>query len=237
MEAQGGKKKDKLIFDACYAILFFGVPHKGLNQKDFMEIVKGQPNSILVGDLDPGSQFLRDMQDHFYDRFNRQDVSVYSFYETESTKAVEVLLRKHVIVRLCKLTILQRDSITGAYARTGPKKLMVSMVSATRPVPWEKASHQIPINEDHSNIVKFGSRSSPHYLTVSRKIRNLVDEAPPAMPESEGDQGTLATLPSKDKESKVIPNRVQLTDRRKWREPRESTWTFRERQVPPEYRQ
>jgi hypothetical protein len=97
MEAQGGKKKDRIIFDACYAILFFGVPHKGLAQQDLVDMVKGQPNSVLVGDLDPGSQFLRNMQDHFHDRFNRQDVQVYSFYETEPTKSVQVLLIKHLL--------------------------------------------------------------------------------------------------------------------------------------------
>jgi hypothetical protein len=58
---------------------------------------------------------------------------------------------------------------------------MVTRDSATYSGPNEKLYHQLNIDEDHSNIVKFGSRTNIDYQTVKGKIRECVEEAPSAI--------------------------------------------------------
>jgi len=58
---------------------------------------------------------------------------------------------------------------------------MVTRDSATYSGPNERIYHQLNIDEDHSNIVKFGDRNNTDYKTVRGKIRECVDEAPKAV--------------------------------------------------------
>lgn len=58
---------------------------------------------------------------------------------------------------------------------------MVTRDSATHSGPNEKIYHQLNIDEDHSNIVKFGNRTNIDYQTVRGIIRECVDEAPRAI--------------------------------------------------------
>lgn len=67
------------------------------------------------------------------------------------------------------------------YERTGPLVRMVTRDSATYSGPNEKIYQQLNIDADHSDIVKFGSRSNFDYMTVRSKIRECVEEAPRAI--------------------------------------------------------
>lgn len=56
--------------------------------------------------------------------------------------------------------------------------MMVPFTSAIHAGPNEKVYDQIPIDADHSEIVKFSDISNPDYLIIESRIRKLVAEAP-----------------------------------------------------------
>jgi hypothetical protein len=92
VEAADGSQDDKAIFMSCYAVIFFGVPNRGLEISSLASMVKGQPNEQLVRDLDPNSRFLAHLHDMFYRRFTFDDSPIISIYETKTTPTVEVSL-------------------------------------------------------------------------------------------------------------------------------------------------
>lgn len=71
-------------------MLFFGVPNRGLDVQAIRSMVKGQPNSRLVADLDPSSQSLRLLHEAFCDQFTFEESSITSVYETKLTRTVVV---------------------------------------------------------------------------------------------------------------------------------------------------
>jgi hypothetical protein len=92
VEAADGSQDDKAVFMSCYAVIFFGVPNRGLEISSLASMVKGQPNEQLVRDLDPNSRFLTHLHDMFYRRFTFDDSPIISIYETRKTPTVEVSL-------------------------------------------------------------------------------------------------------------------------------------------------
>ncbi|KAM0457154.1 hypothetical protein ACHAPV_006793 [Trichoderma viride] len=117
-QAFEGSEDDKAVFISCFAVLLFGVPNRGLDHKNLMSMVKGQPNEDLW------------------------------------------------------------SPITTSWEKTGPEVMMVPLTSAIYAGLDEKVYNQIPIEADHSGIVKFGDPSSPDYLIIELRIKNLVDKAP-----------------------------------------------------------
>jgi hypothetical protein len=55
---------------------------------------------------------------------------------------------------------------------------LVTQDSATCFCPHEATHDQIPIDTDHSNLVKFPGPDDANYETVSRKMQDLVKKAP-----------------------------------------------------------
>ena len=64
----------------------------------------------------------------------------------------------------------------GRWARTGRPIRMVTRESATEKVPGEEVHHQICINADHSNMVKFDERCDPSYRLVLRMLKDIYKE-------------------------------------------------------------
>jgi len=58
---------------------------------------------------------------------------------------------------------------------------MVTRDSATYSGPNEKIYHQFNIDEDHTNMVKFGNRSDFNYQVVRSRITECVQDAPQAI--------------------------------------------------------
>jgi hypothetical protein len=56
--------------------------------------------------------------------------------------------------------------------------MMVPKVSATYASINEKKYDQLPINADHSHIVKFGDSSDDDYVIIQSRIRQCVKDAP-----------------------------------------------------------
>jgi hypothetical protein len=78
------------IFRSCYALLFFGVPNRGLEVSSLRSMVKGQPNQSLIETLDPKSPFLALLHELFRDKFDFKDSKIISVFETKESKTVEV---------------------------------------------------------------------------------------------------------------------------------------------------
>src|SRR5579871_5426711 len=77
---------------SCYAVIFFGVPNRGIKISSLASMVKGQPNEQLVRDLGPNSGFLNHLHDMFYRRFTFDDSPIISIYELQTTPTIEVSL-------------------------------------------------------------------------------------------------------------------------------------------------
>jgi hypothetical protein len=75
---------------SCYAVLFFAVPSRGLDNSSLMSMVKGQPNEDLVRNLSESSPFLGLLHDRFSKCFTLDDSKILCIFETQTTPTVEV---------------------------------------------------------------------------------------------------------------------------------------------------
>jgi len=120
VEAAHGSENDLAIRNSSAGLFFFGVPHKGLNIEKIVSLVKGKPNSQLVENLKPNSQYL-DLAYRNFLRDELDDCPITSFYETKLTSTIEVCLNKYnFLLELIVCTIGSRWEMgemwcTGAY--------------------------------------------------------------------------------------------------------------------------
>ncbi|KAL6911038.1 putative ankyrin repeat protein [Trichoderma evansii] len=161
VQACDGSDDDKAIFMSCYALMLFGVPNRGLETSSLMAMVKGQPNEALVRDLSESSRFLSLLQSMFYERFTIDSSRIICVYETQMTPTVEWSVK------------------TASWERTGQKVMMVPHTSATHVSKNEKAYDHLPIDADHSDIVKFHNPSNQDYAIIEARIKQLMDQALP----------------------------------------------------------
>ncbi|KAL9471607.1 hypothetical protein ACSS6W_009548 [Trichoderma asperelloides] len=161
VQACDGSDDDKAIFMSCYALMLFGVPNRGIETSSLMAMVKGQPNEALVRDLSESSRFLSLLQSMFYERFIIDGSRIICVYETQMTPTVEWSVK------------------TASWERTGQKVMMVPHTSATHVSKNEKAYDHLPIDADHSNIVKFHNPSNQDYAIMEARIKQLIDQALP----------------------------------------------------------
>ncbi|KAF8532917.1 hypothetical protein BDD12DRAFT_535075 [Trichophaea hybrida] len=174
--AKDPKRTYGALLTSVYGAIFFGVPNRGLKIDELVHMVKGQPNERLVRDLAPRSEFLEMLHETFCERFDFNDTEVISFYETEETKTVK------------------RNEI-GQWTRDGPSVILVEKVSAVDTVPNEAKHNQIPIDRDHSNIVKFTGRSDTYYVTLRRHLKRFAADGP-AVIKRRLDLGILPGMPT-----------------------------------------
>jgi hypothetical protein len=90
VQAAEGSPDDQGVFRSCYAVMFFGVPNRGLETSSLISMVKGQPNEYLVRNLDQSSQFLSLLHEMFYNKFTTKDSQIICIFETKTTATVEV---------------------------------------------------------------------------------------------------------------------------------------------------
>jgi hypothetical protein len=93
VQAAEGSSDDQSVFRSCYAVMFFGVPNRGLDISKLTSMVKGQPNEYLVKNLDPSSMFLSHLHEMFYDKFTATDSQIICIFETKETATIEVSSR------------------------------------------------------------------------------------------------------------------------------------------------
>ncbi|KAF8244548.1 hypothetical protein K440DRAFT_9874 [Wilcoxina mikolae CBS 423.85] len=155
---RSSSENDQAVLKLCIGIFPFGVPNRGLNEQNLMTLVRGQKNETLIRDLGQTSQLLREMERAFQHGLHTEHCSIVSFYESKDTKTVEV-------------------KPTGELTRTGPFIQLVNRGSATCFCPTAALQDHIPIDTDHSSLVKFTGRSDKHYDAVRIRLSSLVKRA------------------------------------------------------------
>lgn len=144
-------------------------------------IIQGQPNEALIRDLtvdndSEPSTFLKRISNQFSECCKGQ-YQVIAFFERQLSPTVQV----RYLAGLVKgelLTLLFQLRRDGALTKTGPKIYMVTEKSATSTgltAPAEE--YNIPLNTDHSGLVKYKSRSQDEYSIVKGKLKRLVAQA------------------------------------------------------------
>ncbi|GJC78574.1 protein SERAC1 [Colletotrichum liriopes] len=81
------------LAEACYALLFFGVPNLGLRNDQLRTLVRGQPNEALIHDLlvdndSEASTFLKRLADQFSESC-KGHYRVMSFFERMLSRTLE----------------------------------------------------------------------------------------------------------------------------------------------------
>ncbi|KAK4443325.1 hypothetical protein QBC34DRAFT_488405 [Podospora aff. communis PSN243] len=175
-----------------------GVPTLGMDQAHLMSMVEGQPNERFILSLsqDGGNDYVQDLNERFEGLAFLKKARLVWTYETKKTP----------------IAALQEDG-KWRRERDGPKKVLVGRHSATsrrysKPGLESRSSLMIPINEDHSNMVKFGKGHSDLALVVdaiSEVYKFIPDQPQPAM-----DSG-VARGPDANRESWSPPD-LQVSD-------------------------
>jgi protein SERAC1 len=87
---------------SAFGALFFGVPNRGLGDDCLKPMVAGQPNELLITNLGPESDYLRQLHRNFCSTFTFADSRIISFYETKlSPTAVRVGMMLSFIRHTC----------------------------------------------------------------------------------------------------------------------------------------
>ena len=175
--AQGSSPYDKAILNSCVGVFLFGVPNRGLNNENLLSLMKEKKSAPFVANLMQGSELLEVLHIAFLRSYENDMKSCFvaSFYEMKDTKTIRQYCPwMSIIVLLTHMT----GNEGGVWRRTGRPVRMVTKESATWFMPKEEVHNQIPINADHSQLVKFASRADHNYRAVSLKLRELVNSAP-----------------------------------------------------------
>ncbi|KAL7916980.1 hypothetical protein ACQKWADRAFT_317663 [Trichoderma austrokoningii] len=129
------------LHKATYGMLLFGIPHKGLLVNDIEKMLAGQdnhPRSALLQQIGGESDLLENQLADFKNLV--RDRKIISFYETGQTRQ------------------LQFDSSSQRWERTGDFITKLDKDSALLQLP-DIMEDKIPLNSDHSMMVKFSNRS------------------------------------------------------------------------------
>ncbi|KAF7946176.1 hypothetical protein EAE96_009179 [Botrytis aclada] len=146
---------EREIFDFWHGLVGFGIPIAGLNNPSLIEAVKSQPNKVLIGQLcrdrenGTPSAYLIELK-HRFESCCKQK-------ERLSSHAPEVLYfweRHYSQPRT-------RSGIVG-------EKILMVEDSAT------PGARNLPLNSDHSGMVKYSSKSDLLYEDVSSNIDGMV---------------------------------------------------------------
>jgi len=88
---------------------------------------------------------------------------------------------------------------------------MVPQASATQHAGQESVKDSIPLDADHSNIVRFPSFVDSNYKTIQGRIMDMVDRAPGVIQERIEYKGYRPFIKSKELESKTATYPNYLT--------------------------
>ncbi|KAK4162358.1 hypothetical protein QBC43DRAFT_302124 [Cladorrhinum sp. PSN259] len=154
------KNEDDLeLIRAIYGIVFFGVPHDGMDISSVIPMVGDRPNRSLVESISHiNSQILSIQQREFHKALGEEGGSeVVCFYETLESPTAQ-----------------NKD---GKWAMTGPAAVLVTKASATHCRPWEDgAEHVCAVARTHSDMVKFGPQDH-EYDKARERLKGLARRA------------------------------------------------------------
>ncbi|KAL7627351.1 hypothetical protein AAE478_001543 [Parahypoxylon ruwenzoriense] len=148
--------QDPLYRDILYRVLgavMLGVPSLGMEQAHLRAMVEKQANEVLVQDLCRGSRYLRRLDESFSGIAYTNKMNIFWVYETRESR---VAVRKE----------------DGTWDRNGPSEILVTPESATCRKIYESPHLTLPINENHSDMVKF-TRSNHFSRPILDKLREM----------------------------------------------------------------
>ncbi|KAF5669915.1 kinesin light chain [Fusarium denticulatum] len=155
------KKEDGLkLGKAIYGIVFFGVPHDGMDISSLIAMVGDKPNRFLIESISRiNPQMLREQRHQFDTALGREgDSEIVCFYETEESATA------------------QKDKY-GRWTMQGPSTCLVTKSSATYGRSWEDGpEHTCAIARSHSDMVKFGPYDN-EYVKVRERLIGLARQA------------------------------------------------------------
>ncbi|KAM5358060.1 hypothetical protein ACJZ2D_015635 [Fusarium nematophilum] len=144
---------------ATYGMLLFGIPHKGLVVDDIQKMLAGKdnhPRSALLQQIRDKSDLLAFQLADFKNLI--RDRKIVSFYETGQTRQLEF------------------DSESKRWRRTGDFVTTVDTNSALLQLP-DSMEEKIPLDLDHSMIVKFDTKNDRGYTSARAKLRQFEQDA------------------------------------------------------------
>ncbi|KAF2735267.1 hypothetical protein EJ04DRAFT_216254 [Polyplosphaeria fusca] len=145
---------------ATYGMLLFGIPHKGLVVDDIEKMLAGEeshPRDALLGQIRAKSDLLAVQLADFKNLI--RDRKVVSFYETGQTRRLEF------------------EPASKCWKRTGDFITAVDTDSALLQLP-DSIEDKVPIDADHSMMVKFDTRNHRGYSSARDKLTQFERDAP-----------------------------------------------------------
>ncbi|TPX14029.1 uncharacterized protein E0L32_000423 [Thyridium curvatum] len=191
------KDDDQKLLRAVYGIVFFGVPHDGMDISSLIPIVEDGPNRFLLESIgNINSAILSTQQQEFHKALGREGESeIICFYETRKSP-----------------TAVQID---GKWKMEGPPAVLVTKSSATHCRPWEDGlEHICAVDRTHSDMVKFRSQDSEYEkarILISGLARRALSVQLPTLSKSARDCLRSLDFPEIDKRSLDIDRNTKGT--------------------------
>ncbi|KAJ1323130.1 protein SERAC1 [Microdochium nivale] len=151
--ARGDEGSEKLL-RAIYGLVFFGVPHLGMDNTSLIPMADLGPNLELVVSISQkNSHFLNGQNREFPGALKALGGEVFCFYETQKSPTAQ--------------------RVSGEWKMTGPEAILVSEASATACVlAADNRVHVCAIDRPHSAIVKYAQQDEAYNLVLS-KLQSL----------------------------------------------------------------
>ncbi|KAF2814949.1 uncharacterized protein BDZ99DRAFT_434927 [Mytilinidion resinicola] len=180
------------LYKATYGMLLFGIPHKGLVVDDMQQMLAGQdkhPRGKLLEQIRINSDLLAQQLADFKNLI--RDRKVVSFYETGQTRQLEF------------------DDESKCWKRTGGFVMAVDTNSTLLQLPDSKED-KIPLDADHSMIVKFDAKGDRGYTSARDKLLQFERDAPDVV----AARFLPSPGPDSKKEDKECIQHLRVTDPR-----------------------
>ncbi|VUC22222.1 unnamed protein product [Clonostachys rosea] len=159
--ADARNELDRSLLDKVRGAIMFGVPNLGMEQSHLLAMVEGRPNEILVDDLSRKSNYIMRLDESFSGIAFTSRFTVFWAYET---------CQSHTTIR-------NLDGSSG-WNKRGPLAILVNSRSATCRLDEKNPSMTFPINETHSEMVKFPKGCALCKIVCS-KLRQMCDIGSP----------------------------------------------------------
>jgi hypothetical protein len=152
------------ILSNVLGILAFAVPSTGLDIASLLPIVRGGRNEAFLRSLEPGAEYLKDLEWEWEALVQSRNIAIFAFYELmDSPTAQQVRL----LMSNMDFILTESQLPDGQWRMVGPVVKLVRRESAVHGV---KDSHITPINQNHSNVIKFKKRDETY-----NKVREMLD--------------------------------------------------------------
>jgi len=178
----GSGGTEKFIHTLVRGCIFFGVPSRGMPMNDIKIMLGKQPNAdTLVAEISDTSEYLQTLERQFSGISFLRTVKVYWAYETKTTKAVfEVSCIVYSSLSTQRLTMTCCQEVGGGFTRSGSDVILVTKESATGGRCTEDPLSTVPVDENHSDMVKF-SHGDHRIRNFAYKLGEICGATPQPM--------------------------------------------------------